>query len=274
MDIRSLQIALKNQGYDPGPIDGLEGKKTADAVAQWLDKLKINYAGWPRSRIILAGRQLGMKEAKIEVGVIDGLVGPQYRSAIEEWNRQQRSSATPPELRKVLDAAEANGQAPSPGGGVVITPWPRQAQVPAFYGARGANQRMLQLPYPMRLSWDLKAVVNKMSLHEKVADSAERVLKAVLKHYGYEEIVKLGLDRYSGSLAVRKMRGGNSWSMHSWGIAIDFYDDKNTLHQDHTTALFAKPVYVPWWEAWEREGWVSLGRARDYDWMHVQAARL
>ena len=29
-----------------------------------------------------------------------------------------------------------------------------------------------------------------------------------------------------------------------------------------------------WWALWEEEGFVSLGRAGDFDWMHVQAARL
>lgn len=28
------------------------------------------------------------------------------------------------------------------------------------------------------------------------------------------------------------------------------------------------------WKCWEEEGWVSLGRQRNYDRMHVQAAKL
>ena len=35
-----------------------------------------------------------------------------------------------------------------------------------------------------------------------------------------------------------------------------------------------KADYDKWWEFWEEEGAVSLGRARDFDWMHVQFARL
>lgn len=37
---------------------------------------------------------------------------------------------------------------------------------------------------------------------------------------------------------------------------------------------FCKPDYINWRECWEKEGWVSLGRQRNYDWMHVQAAKL
>ena len=36
----------------------------------------------------------------------------------------------------------------------------------------------------------------------------------------------------------------------------------------------AQPDGETFWKLWEDEGWVSLGRARNYDWMHVQAARL
>ena len=46
------------------------------------------------------------------------------------------------------------------------------------------------------------------------------------------------------------------------------------LRMDSTEAEFAKPEYDKWWECWEDEGWTSLGRTRDFDWMHVQAAHL
>ena len=39
-------------------------------------------------------------------------------------------------------------------------------------------------------------------------------------------------------------------------------------------ATFAKPEYERWWQCWEEEGWLSLGRTRNFDWMHVQAAKL
>ncbi|MCA1748660.1 MAG: M15 family metallopeptidase [Sphingomonadales bacterium] len=70
------------------------------------------------------------------------------------------------------------------------------------------------------------------------------------------------------------MRGGSSWSMHSWGIAIDFDPANNQLRWGRDRARMAKPAYAPFLNAWESEGWISLGRERNFDWMHVQAARL
>jgi hypothetical protein len=70
------------------------------------------------------------------------------------------------------------------------------------------------------------------------------------------------------------MRGGTKWSTHSWGIAIDYDPERNRLNWGRDKASFAKPEYGDWWKIWEKEGWVSLGRTRNFDWMHIQAAKL
>ena len=107
-----------------------------------------------------------------------------------------------------------------------------------------------------------------------MSDSLGRVLAVVLDHYGLDEIKRLRLDLWGGCLNVRKMRGGDRYSMHSWGIALDYDPERNRLKWGRDKASFAKPEYDPWWEAWEQEGWVSLGRQRNFDWMHVQAAKI
>lgn len=151
--------------------------------------------------------------------------------------------------------------------------WPTQAEVPNFYGAVGQNQVRYTPPYTFYL-YDTRQVIKSISLHEHVVESADRVFQAVLAAYGEAEIDRLRLNRFFGSLNVRAMRGGNTYSMHSWGIALDFDANRNQLRWDHTRAAFAKPEYEQWWQCWEAEGWTSLGRERDYDWMHVQAAYL
>jgi hypothetical protein len=143
-----------------------------------------------------------------------------------------------------------------------------------FYGEVGQNQTRVHVPYTHRLSWEKTTRVNSFSCHEKVHDSLLRVLNRVLDHYGPERIRELQLDLWGGCLNVRKMRGGTRWSMHSWGIALDYDPERNQLKWGRDRAAFAKPEYDRWWQFWEEEGWVSLGRSRNFDWMHLQAAKL
>jgi hypothetical protein len=152
--------------------------------------------------------------------------------------------------------------------------WPRQSEVFSFYGSPGENQTMLILPFPMKIAWDKKYLIHKFSVHKKVHDSAKRAFIEVGKAYDEKQRAALGIDLFGGCLNVRKMRGGNSWSMHSWGIAIDFDPERNQLTWNKTKARLAKPDAEAFWKIWEAEGWVSLGRSRDYDFMHIQAARL
>jgi len=102
----------------------------------------------------------------------------------------------------------------------------------------------------------------------------ESVLEDVLKHYGLEEIKRLKLDVWGGCYNDRPIRGGSKPSMHSWGIAMDYDPANNKLRWGKDKATFAQPEYLEWWKIWERHGWISLGRQRNFDWMHVQAASL
>lgn len=159
---------------------------------------------------------------------------------------------------------------PSP----VSGPWPHQKDCMAFYGSVGMRQTRLKLPFPMRLAWDKGVVVSSISVHEKVHDSAARVFARVADAYDEVARKKLGIDLFGGSLNVRKMRGGSSYSIHSWGAAIDFDPERNQLKWGRDKARLAKPDAELFWKLWEEEGWTSLGRARNFDWMHAQAARL
>ena len=113
----------------------------------------------------------------------------------------------------------------------------------------------------------------RISCHIKVEASLTRVLEAVATKYSAQEIDDLGLNLFGGCFNKRKKRGGSTWSTHSWGMALDFDPAQNRLKWGRDKASFARPEFVPWWECWEAEGWVSLGRERNFDWMHVQATR-
>ena len=129
---------------------------------------------------------------------------------------------------------------------------------------------VIKLPYPMRLAWDLDVKVTRMSCHKLLADKFTNVFNDLLNYYGYDEIVRLGIDLFGGCFNYRKMRGGTSWSTHSWGIAIDLDPARNKLRETSRTARFARPEYKPMIEIFYKHGFESLGIEKDYDWMHFQ----
>ncbi len=158
-----------------------------------------------------------------------------------------------------------------------VTAWPRQANVRAFYGEPGnpaCTAGIAEMPYPMRIAWDTKSIVRRFRCHTKVKGAMETIFRETLAHYGLKEVQALGLDLFGGCYNLRQMRGGTSWSMHSWGIAVDLDPANNQLKWTKAKARFAKPDYVAFWNIVEAQGALSLGRARDYDWMHFQFARL
>ena len=128
----------------------------------------------------------------------------------------------------------------------------------------------IQLPYPMRLAWDTDTVVNTMMCHKLVSKKFLDVFNEIQRVYGYAKIKELGIDLFGGCFNYRKMRGGNSWSMHSWGIAVDLDPARNLLKETSKTARFARPEYKAMIDIFYKHGFESLGREKNYDWMHFQ----
>lgn len=225
------------------------------------------FENWLQSRLTSHG---------FPVGAIDGKIGPVTRAAIRAFQSAKGLPVTglADDATVKMLRATSTGDGPRPADPDVTTLWPRQPRVPIFYGKVGVNQTQIDIPYDMFLAWNKSVRIRKMTLHTKVAASALRVLEKTVTLYSSQEREALGLHLFGGSLNVRKMRGGASWSMHSWGIAIDFDPERNALHTRAPAARLSHSDALPFWQAWEAEGWVSLGRAKDFDWMHIQAARL
>lgn len=147
----------------------------------------------------------------------------------------------------------------------------RTNQIMNRYGEPGESGLItITLPYPMRLAWDKKTKVTTMRCHRLVADNFLRVFKDLLKEYGLEKIQELGIDIYGGCYNLRKMRGGNELSKHSWGIAIDLDPERNSLRETDKTARFARPEYTKMIDIFYKNGFLSLGREKNYDWMHFE----
>jgi len=141
------------------------------------------------------------------------------------------------------------------------------------YGIPSKNPNYLvtlNLPYPMRLAWDKNVKVNRIQCHKLVHDKLKAIFTEILEVYGYEKIVELGIDLFGGCFNFRAMRGGTAPSRHSWGIAVDLDPERNLLKETSRTARFARPEYKAMIDIFYKHGFVSLGREKNYDWMHFE----
>jgi peptidoglycan hydrolase-like protein with peptidoglycan-binding domain len=286
MKIVDVQRILAQSHLYTGPVDGAMQPLTVSAVLAMLEKSGVNPKGWSDERLSIAAMQAIARAAKIETGAIDGFLGPQTRHALEVYEARAKNGGKPvaavenwrddrkaPQAKptRPLPAPITSSQVNAPS---KVPAWPLQSRMTAFYGPPGSGQVSLTLPYVQRLAWDLSSQVTKVSCHRRVRENFERIFARTLDHYGIDAIRELRLDRFGGCLNVRKMRGGSAWSMHSWGCAWDMDPDHNPLKAHRAQATLDNPDYDPFWRFVYDEGAISLGRERDYDWMHFQFARL
>ncbi len=260
--VKFVQLSLNKHYRKNLKVDGKAGANTVTALKQ-INALPHE---WGLERKIIGYIQHICEFEDIDAGAIDGFWGPQTDYG---YNL----------LKDKMNGVEPTPWRDDEGIGGKSSPndkWPLQTQdeLEKFYGEPGTGQVKIQLPYPVKIAWEPTKVITKFSCHNKVRDSLLRVLINVKNTYGMERIKSLGLDMWGGCLNVRKMRGGSKWSTHAWGIALDWDPARNRLRWDKYKANFALPDYGMWWKHWEDEGWTSLGRERNYDFMHVQAAKI
>lgn len=258
--IKLVQSQLNKMYNTMLKVDGKAGEETKTALllvnvlpVEW--KIKQKLVGFIQYVATIEG---------INSGSIDGKWGSQTDFAYSQLKHKLEHGVLPKPWREEEFTGNEEGQ------------WPLQneAAMTAFYGEVGTNQGRAKSPYPLKLTWNTRKVIHSFTCHEKIVPAVERVLQKVLDHYGLAEIRRLGLDLWGGALNVRKMRGGTKWSTHAWGTSIDWDTKRNKLPWGADKASLAKPEYDFWWQCWEDEGAVSLGREQNRDWMHVQFARL
>lgn len=210
----------------------------------------------------------------------DGKLGPQTLAALAKrlgcvltWTDCQRALGVTPDgifgLKSLRAACERLGAEVPPA-------WPPQALVrtgASAFGRAGDESNLVSFIPPYTLYFEGRAVKT-ISVHRLIAEHVRKALEEVLAAYGPAEIRRLGLDQYSGCYNYRATASGKTLSMHAWGIALDFAADKNAYSTHAPKASLSHADCRKWWEIWESHGAVSLGREKDYDWMHLQFARL
>lgn len=215
--------------------------------------------------------QLFLQSAGYKIPMVDGAFGPQTEKETIKFqlkNGLKPDGVVGPKTWKFVTTISNN----SP----LSQRWPKQdyTSMCNFYGPVGENITKLEVPYKLKLAWSPTVTLNKISCHEKIAKSLYTIFENTLKTYGEKEIIRLKLDMFGGCVNVRKMRGGSAWSIHSWGAAIDLDPDNNQLKWASPKASFSKKDYNDFWKIVQAEGWTSLGKSRNFDWMHFQAAYL
>ncbi|PWG61875.1 peptidoglycan-binding domain-containing protein [Sediminicurvatus halobius] len=266
-NLRVLQRVLAQEAGYADSIDGIHGPRTTAAVERMLAaraaSLPDGADRWSARRRAVACLQLACHEHEIDAGAIDGLWGPQTDFAADALAERLRTGEAPVPWREETPADH------NPNG------WPAEEGVQAAFGAPCEVSRVtVPCPWRLQLAWDMRQSVSGISCHERVVESLARVLQRVHGLYGEARLRELGLHRYGGCYNCRRKRRGTTWSTHAWAVAIDWDPAHNRLAWGRDRARLARPEYEDWWRCWEAEGWVSLGRHRNFDWMHVQAVRI
>lgn len=251
--------------------DGIIGRKTIALIERQIEPIPQIIRHWKPERKLIALVQFKALSRGIEVGKIDGLIGSQTRYAFEQLLFLEKHSRLPETWRDEDEDREKNLATNRK-----LNPheFPTYSNIRSYYGEPASGLKTVKVPYPLRLAWDTSVIVSKITCHKKVADSLLGILEDLLENYCLDGIQELGIDLYGGCFNKRKMRGGRKLSTHSWGVAIDLDPARNRLRWNSSKAEFAKPAYQFMLDAFAAEGWVSLGEAKDYDWMHFQAVRI
>lgn len=144
------------------------------------------------------------------------------------------------------------------------------------YGPAGVQGRLTRVKVPDNypLFYGNKRV-KEIQFHSLAADRLEYALKDIINHYGPNiKAIAPGCCDYGGSYCFRKVRGGNSWSIHSWGTALDFDAGNNGMKTKAPRARLSQPIYQPFIAILAHYGFSSLGKNGNYDWMHFQLGQI
>ena len=239
-------------------VDGYIGPKTIEV----LRSVSAIPSVWStKGKFIGFIQYLTHTTREVEDIAIDGFWGPATENAYRDLLELQRTG----KVSKWRDKFEISADKYK---------WPKYQDLEDFFGPPGTNQVTVKTPYTLKIAWDLDRNINQFTCHKKVVEPIQEAMEEIYKIYGPEEIKRLKLDYWGGCYNYRRMRGGSRLSTHAWGIAIDTLPQEARLRWDSSRATLAKPEYVPFWEAWESVGAVSMGRAKNYDWMHLQFCNL
>lgn len=274
MNEREAQTVWKKAGFYDGGIDGDIGPKSRKAMSDIRSRhapdFTFKHDRRSTAREMIACAQVCLNMLGFEAGIVDGRNGHNTREALSGFMYWLVNGE-----REIVSRVSILSR---PSASVDI---PHQREVAKFYGDPGRGEAYMrsrlttiQLPFEMRIDYNLSQRTSKMTVHEKCAPSLYDAMCEVRDEYGMAEMRHLGIDRYAGGFNYRKMRGGSSWSMHAYGCAVDFFARPNGLRMKCPQALFCDPKYCRFLDIMEAHNWLPAIRLWGADAMHFQQATI
>jgi hypothetical protein len=177
---------------------------------------------------LVSGIQIDLNSTGYGPITVDGFWGPQTDAA---WQKMLGKSTSGSLSQPVDNEAFKPKYA-----------WPKETEeeLNEFYGYKGQNLIMGKLPYPMFIAWDQSKQVNNIQVNAKCYDALCEALEKVYDIYGRDikAIHGARMDLFGGCFNKRLKRNGTTWSVHSWGAAIDIDPENNRLGQRNYTMPF------------------------------------
>ena len=142
---------------------------------------------------------------------------------------------------------------------------------PTKSGFLHANTVDVECPWPLHVEGTIS---HKILIHKKCAAALTHALTSIWDAVGHDtnKIHELRYDIFDGSYAPRNKRGGSTWSMHYFAVAMDWDAKDNAFHamrhlfkDDNLIVVKFKEVGAIWGGDW------SPGSV---DAMHFQFARI
>lgn len=143
-----------------------------------------------------------------------------------------------------------------------VNPWPSpdDESMLAFYGAVGNEDALVSINVAhLGIKYDGKKV-STIRCHKKVAMALLETLEEIAS--GPAAWI---LAQYGGCYSFRRMRGGQRYSKHAWGAAIDLAPNTNGLRSKWPQS---SDMPIEAMEAFAKRGAVSAGAFWNRDGMH------
>lgn len=185
------------------------------------------------------------------------------------------------ELAKIQRSPTAPKPAPPSPAPQIILPLDNTAAMTAFYGPPGpsgeSKRGWANFPPFMRLysragtllkdhDNDGRGWGDLYGLHAALRVRWDAAWAEINQRFTPDQLASFGGNVTAGIYAYRPKKGGNSYSTHAWGAAVDFNPDENRFN-------FRECTFPDlWFDIWERHGFLSGFRAWGHDAMHLQAA--